>query len=330
MTVKEQILQELFQAKGQYYSGEQLAEKMHVTRAAVWKAIKTLQKEGYTIVSKKKLGYALSDFTDYLDETQITTRLTTTSLGSTIVILPEISSTNTYLKSKIQEGAKHGTVVVADSQTAGKGRQGRNFISPKGSGLYFSVLISKKLPMRDAPLLTACAAVASARAIDRLYGANTKIKWVNDLFLNGKKICGILTEGIVSLESGYLEHAVIGIGINVRNALQYLPEELTKTVTSLEDALSVDIDRNALLAAILNELEVLIQQLPKRTFLSEYRSRSNLIGKTAEYVTDNGTVYRIQVLGIQEDCSLLVQSEDGQKHLLHAGDVHLGSSAFAE
>ena len=198
-----------------------------------------------------------------------------------------------------------------------------------GSGLYFSMILSEAVSLQDAPLLTACAAVAAARAIDALYGTQMQIKWVNDLYLDGKKCCGILTEGGVSLESGKLEHAIIGIGINVRNTSIAMPEELRHTVTSLEEARpDIHVCRAQLLATVLYEMEQVLRELPQRRFLAEYRSRSCLIGKTVELTKDDGTVKKVAVLEIADDCGLVVRDSFGNVETLHAGEVHIGAKGL--
>ena len=238
-------------------------------------------------------------------------------------------ATNNTCKTLVRDHARHGTVVAANCQTAGKGRQGRTFVSPAGSGLYFSMILSEAVSLQDAPLLTACAAVAAARAIDALYGTQMQIKWVNDLYLDGKKCCGILTEGGVSLESGKLEHAIIGIGINVRNTSIAMPEELRHTVTSLEEARpDIHVCRAQLLATVLYEMEQVLRELPQRRFLAEYRSRSCLIGKTVELTKDDGTVKKVAVLEIADDCGLVVRDSFGNVETLHAGEVHIGAKGL--
>ena len=217
MRVKDAVATCLTEAAGQYLSGETLAQKLGVSRNAVWKAVRLLQEEGFPIEAKKKTGYRLAQGIDLLTEETVRPYLHSRILGHPLYVYPELPSTNNTCKALVRDGAKHGTVVAANCQTAGKGRQGRTFVSPAGSGLYFSMILSKAVSLQDAPLLTACAAVAAARAIDALYSTQVQIKWVNDLYLHGKKFCGILTEGGVSLESGKLEHAIIGIGINIRN-----------------------------------------------------------------------------------------------------------------
>lgn len=192
------------------------------------------------------------------------------------------------------------------------------------------MILSKAVSLQDAPLLTACAAVAAARAIDALYSTQVQIKWVNDLYLHGKKFCGILTEGGVSLESGKLEHAIIGIGINIRNTSIALPEELRHTVTSLEESMpDTHVCRAQLLAAVLYEMEQALQGLPERRFLTEYRSRSCLIGQTVELAKDDGTVKKVAVLEIADDCGLVVRDSFGNVETLHAGEVHIGAKGIA-
>lgn len=324
MRIKDSVANCLTDANGQYCSGESLAQKLGVSRNAIWKAVRALQEEGFPIESKKKIGYRITQDADLLTPELIQKHLHSRSLGTPLYVFPELNSTNTYCRRLIRQNGTHGTVVAANCQTAGKGRQGRTFCSPAGSGLYFSVLLAQSMPLQDAPLLTACASVAIAHAIDSLYGTQTQIKWVNDLFLDGKKFCGILTEGEVSLESGQLEHAVIGIGINVRNTKSTLPEDLLDKVTSLEEALpDCHVCRAELLAGILYELEQALKDLSTRRFLAEYRSRSCLIGKTAEIALDDGSRKKVAVLEIADDCGLMVRDSFGNVETLHAGDVHI-------
>ena len=323
MGIKEAVADCLTEMPGQFCSGEALAQKLGVSRNAVWKAIRQLQEEGFPITSKKKNGYCLSADADILTEQEIRRFSRSKVLGNRFYVLPQVDSTNQYCRQLAREGAVHGTVVTANQQTAGKGRQGRSFCSPPGTGLYFSVLLAQDLLLQDAPMLTACAAVAASRAIDGLYGTRMQIKWVNDLFLQGKKCCGILTEGAVSLESGKLEHAVVGIGINLRNTESF-PEELRCKVTPLEEAVpGCHVRRAELLAAILWELEQVLRELPERRFLPEYRNRSCLLGKTAMIQQSDGTQKKVAVLEIAEDCGLVVRDSFGNMETLHSGDVHI-------
>lgn len=325
MGIKESVMKALSQADGIYRSGESLAKELGVSRNAVWKAIQALREEGCAIESRKKCGYRLLDAADYLDVSVVETYLHTSFLGHPTKVFPVLESTNESARMMLRtKPVRNGTVLVANCQTAGKGRQGRTFYSPAGSGLYFSVILNQPIDLSDASLLTACAAVAAARAIDKLYITDTRIKWVNDLYLNEKKCCGILTEGCVSLEYGRLEYAVVGIGINVRNTKGNLPEDLWDSVTSLEEALpGRRVCRGQLLAAILYELEQLLTALPDRRFLQEYRQRSCLIGKTVDYVWNDGETKKVLVQGISDDCGLIIQDSYGTVETLRAGEVRL-------
>ena len=331
MQVKEAVAACLTQADGQFCSGAVLAKKLGVSRNAVWKAVQALQNEGFPIEARKKTGYRITQEADLLTADSVRPYLHTRVLGHPLYVHPELDSTNARCRDLARRGAAHGTVVAANSQTAGRGRQGRLFCSPPGSGLYFSVLLKQAVALQEAPMLTACAAVAAARAIDALYSTHTHIKWVNDLYLDGKKCCGILTEGEVSLESGKLECAIIGIGINVRNTQSCLPPELHPIVTSLEEAIpGCQVRRSELLAAVLYELEVLLPELSFRRFLPEYRDRSCLIGKTAEITMENGARKKVAVVEIADDCGLVVRDSYGNVETLHAGEVHIGSGNLSD
>lgn len=325
MRVKDAAAEYLAKAEGQFCSGEVLAAHLGVSRNAVWKAVRALQEEGYPIESRKRIGYRLVTDADLLTEDAVREYLHTRTLGQQLLVFPELDSTNVYCRKLLQKGGNcNGTVVAANCQTAGRGRQGRAFCSPAGSGLYFSLILRPRLPFRDAPLLTACAAVAVARAVDNLYGTQVRIKWVNDLFLNGKKFCGILTEGGASLESGLLEQVVIGIGINIRHTKTAFPPELCRRVTSIEEAVpDCHVKRAQLLSAVLCELEQLLPDLSQRRFLREYRSRSCLTGRTVEIEMTDGNTKKASVVGIADDCGLIIRNLNGDVETLYAGDVHI-------
>lgn len=214
--------------------------------------------------------------------------------------------------------------MAANCQTAGRGRQGRAFCSPAGSGLYFSLILRPRLPFRDAPLLTACAAVAVARAIDNLYGTQVRIKWVNDLFLNGRKLCGILTEGGASLESGLLEQVVIGIGINIRHTKTAFPPELCRRVTSIEEAVpDCHVKRGAAAQRRAVRTGTAAAGSQPAPFPAEYRSRSCLTGRTVEIEMTDGNTKKASVVGIADDCGLIIRNLNGDVETLYAGDVHI-------
>ena len=222
MSSKSNILQILEKNRGTYVSGEELAQQLQISRSAIWKAISELKKEGYQIISVTNKGYCLSDATDVISAEGIGPYLTNGSQDM-IHVFKTVDSTNLVAKKMALEQAPHGTVVLAEEQTAGRGRMGRSFHSPAGSGIYMSFILRPNLTSNDAVLITTAASVAVARAIEEVTHIHTGIKWVNDVYMNGKKICGILTEALTDFESGGIESIILGIGINFSTAVSSFP-----------------------------------------------------------------------------------------------------------
>ena len=212
MSVKDEVLKELENNKGDYISGGQLADNLGVSRNSVWKAIKALEKSGYEINAIPNKGYCLAEKNDILSSYSIKQHLKNPHLD--ISVFSSVTSTNTILKEMAEQGAKEGTVIIAEEQTAGRGRTGKQFYSPKGTGIYISILLRPDIPAEESLFLTTSAAVATARAIEDVSDKRALIKWVNDIYLEDKKTCGILTEGAFNVETGKLDYAIVGIGIN--------------------------------------------------------------------------------------------------------------------
>lgn len=237
-----------------------------------------------------------------------------------IHLLDVIPSTNTYAKELAAKGAPHGTAVVADHQTGGKGRLGRRFESPSDVGLYMSVIIRPDFDISLSPMITSAAAVAAAEAIEALCGENIRIKWVNDLYLNGCKICGILTEAALNPQMKRLDYAVIGIGINVRKC--DFPDEIKAIATSIEAETGKIIDRNELCGEILNRLEHHLKNMNTKAHLSEYRRRELLTGN---YITANsgGEAVEGYAVGIDSSANLILRHSDGSERRLVSGEANL-------
>lgn len=316
MTTKQQLLTLLEQNKGQYFSGEDLAQRFSVSRAAVWKAIRALRQEGYAIDAVTNRGYCLSPQGDILSPAGIAKYLRHPQL--TLTVLPSVSSTNTLLRQQADQGAAQGTVLLAGQQTQGRGRMGRSFYSPQGTGLYLSLLLR---PQADQPAaqLTALAAVAMCQAMEEVFDRHPQIKWVNDLFLNGRKICGILTEGAFSVESGALEYLVLGVGVNLTAPEDGFPGELAAIAGSLLET-GADDGKNRLAAAFLNRFWEGYTHPENRQFVEEYRRRSMVIGKqvTAHWGSESRPA---QVLDIDDQCRLLVRWESGETQALSCGEI---------
>ena len=317
MTTKETVLQCLTQADGAAVSGAQMAEQAGVSRAAVWKAICALRDDGYAIDAVTRGGYTLRADGGRLTAAAVTARLRTPGLA--VTALENTDSTNTCVRRLAEDGAPEGTVVVAAAQTAGRGRSGKSFLSPAGTGLYMSVLLRPQLAMGDALLITTAAAVAVAHAVERVAAVTAQIKWVNDVYVDGKKVCGILTEGALDLENGGLRYAILGIGINICPPAGGFPPELAPIAGALTET-GGEALRASLAAAVLDEFFALYPHLTEKPFYDDYVSRSLLTGRQIE-VLRGGMHLPATALGIDRDLHLRVRYADGSEENLAAGEV---------
>lgn len=317
MSTKSRLLKLLEQEKGRYLSGEILAEQLQVSRTAVWKAIQSLRQEGYEIQAVTNKGYALDKACDVLSAEAIQSRLEHPEVK--VQVFREIASTSLAMKQMALESRlPHGSMVIANEQTKGKGRKGRDFYSPKDSGLYLSVLLYPDKTVRESLELTAEAAVAVCRAVEKCCKISLKIKWVNDLYLEEKKVCGILTEAVTDLETGDIEFVVVGIGLNLKSPEEGFPEEIRQKAGVVLPA-GEAADRNQLAATIVNEL---LKETEKKGIPKEY-IRNNLVpGRTICLVqgTDRRIVKAEEIL---PDGRLLIQNEQGREEILSGADVSL-------
>ena len=322
MNVKSELLATLANANGEFISGAALADELGVSRNAVWKAVRSLEAEGYSISSVTSKGYRLNEDNNRLSVNLIAPLLRTKELGRNMKIFEEVESTNNTTKELDSDAVPNGTTIVADKQTVGRGRIGRSFVSPSGVGLYMSTLIRPEFSLEYAPMITAAAACAAAEAVEKLCGETVRIKWVNDLYMNDKKICGILTEASFGLEMRTLDCAVIGIGINVRSTKGLFDEELSKTASSIQDETGLIINRNRLCAEVLNNLEIYLGKIVDRSFLQEYRRREYLTG---HMVTANIGREKIigKAIGVDENANLIVRLSSGEEKHLSSGEANL-------
>lgn len=320
MTVKENVRRILEQNRGTAVSGQELAERLEVSRAAVWKAIKALQSEGHTIQATTNKGYRLDPRSDVLSAEGIRSYLPDTLRAQPLTVYKVIDSTNSQAKRLALEGAPHGTILVAEEQSAGRGRRGNAFFSPSGTGIYMSVILRPGAAVREPQRITIHAAVAVSRAIERCTGLHPLIKWVNDLYLDGRKICGILTEAVSDFESGSIESIVVGIGLNVSTKTEAFPAELAEVAGSL----TTDVSRNELIACILEELFA-GENNPdgfSPSLMAEYKARSMMPGLTIAYTNAQGeTTGRVR--DINEQGNLVVDKPDGSVEILQAGEVRI-------
>lgn len=321
MPLKDRVLEVLEENKGKSVSGSEIARSVGLTRSAVWKAVKTLREEGYFICAVTNKGYCLLEENDFLSEQSIVPHLKTKELGRKLDVFKTIDSTNDFAKSLAQLGAVHGTTVISEVQTRGKGRMGKSFYAPHGMGIYMSVILRPQLSVEHSLLITSCAAVAVADAVEKIADMECRIKWVNDIYSkSNKKLCGILTEASVNVEQGGLEYAVVGMGINVQNTT--FPKNISDVATSIRMETGRSVSRSRLAAEILNCLEERLDTISDKGFLADYRNRSNLIGKRIE-VTHNDSVEVMDCLGIDDTGRLLVRRENGEEKALTSGTVRI-------
>lgn len=322
MSVKENVLTLLEASREKDLSGQDIAERLGVTRAAVWKAVKALKQEGYAIEAVSNRGYRLLSTSDVLSVEGIRLSLKKPYRDCPMEVYKCIDSTNLQAKKRALDGAKEGLVVLAEEQTAGRGRKGRSFLSPPGTGIYVSVLF-RPTPEQstDMVLITTATAVAICRGIRNVLQEEPTIKWVNDVYLRGKKVCGILTEAISDFESGRIDTVVVGIGINYREPKEGFSEEI-RDIAGAICTEQQQVPRNELVAAILNELFDLYEGLSQRTFLEDYRRWSCVIGKEVKYTSGTEWVYG-RAVAIDDEGGLVVEREDGSNEVLRTGEITL-------
>ena len=321
MSVYDRVLRILEIHRGQAVSGEQMASELGLSRAAVWKAVSALKDRGFQIDAGPNRGYTLVSDANCLHPETVYRHLRT---GENVKLryCEETGSTNDLAKAAAAEGAAEGLVILADRQSAGKGRLGRSFVSPPGVGVYMSILLRPKLPAEEAVAITGIAAVAAAQAIRDVSGEYAEIKWVNDIWLRGKKVCGILTEAAMDLESGGLDYAVLGIGVNAFPPPGGFPQELRGIAGTVFDAVLTDDERSRLAAAVLDRFFPLYRSLPDKGWLSEYRRRSLLTGREVRFA-QGGIQRRGLVLGVDDGAHLLVRLPDRSETALSSGEVSL-------
>lgn len=317
MSTKEKILTQLLVNGDQTVSGEALAEKAGVSRAAVWKAIEALRRDGHEINAITNSGYRLTKEADLLSAESIRLYL---KRPLKIFLHKELDSTNQEAKRLALTGNPQGTVILAEHQISGRGRMGRSFYSPAGKGLYLSLILRPKLSPVDAFLITTAASVAVCRAVKQTADISAEIKWVNDVYVNNKKICGILTEAVTDFETGTIDAVILGIGVNCSKV--NFPENAGENPDSLSSFSAAPISRNALAAAIIDETLFLIEQLPKRDFLTEYRQRSIVLGRNIRVITKDEE-NPAKALDIDDNGGLVVQYPNGKIATLNSGEISI-------
>ena len=320
MKTKDIVLRELERNRANYISGQELAERLNISRTAIWKAINSLKDSGFQIESQTKLGYKLVESDDKLSDEGIRKGLRDELKDIDIVIYDEIDSTNTEAKRRLYSSdVKDFTVIVADMQKGGRGRTGKSFTSPKGSGVYFSIILHPKdsYDFSYFDLTTVKAAVAVAEGIRESTGKQAEIKWVNDLFLKGKKICGILSELDADFESRSVKSVIVGIGINVNKP----KDDSFKDLKDIAGYIGTEVIRNEILSSILNAFYENNYVKSDKEIIDYYKKHSLVIGRDLSFVL-NGKKYSAKGVDINDKGNLIVDT-GSERLTLSSGEVSI-------
>ena len=317
-STKDRVIFALERNRGNFISGESIAASAGITRSAVWKQIETLRSEGFSIVSQRNGGHMLAEDCDILSAGGIKAYLPGgLDDPRRVFVYESVDSTNSAAKRAVADGLEGEAIFVSDQQTEGRGRRGRSFYSPKGSGLYFTAVLRTDAGLWDATATTTGAAVATAEAINALTGITPGIKWVNDLYSGDKKICGILTEAMTDLESGGIQALIVGIGINLSTC--DFPDELKAAAGSLFPDKKVVRDRLA--AEIFLRLKDICDRLPDRSYMTRYRELSTVLGKPVRF-EKKGAVRKGKAVEILDDGALVCDTDEGRE-ILRGGEITL-------
>ncbi|MDP8263469.1 MAG: biotin--[acetyl-CoA-carboxylase] ligase [Candidatus Ancaeobacter aquaticus] len=319
--IDEALIEVLHKRKSEYVSGEELAQKLNVSRTAIWNHITHLRQCGYVIDAVSNTGYRLVNIPDKMLPDEIMRLLCTKIIGRNVVSFEETASTSSVALRMAEDGEPEGTIVIAESQNKGRGRHGRCWSSPKGKGLWFSLILRPDISPQDISQITCAGAIACARAITDISGCETEIKWPNDIIVGGKKISGILTEINSDLEG--IRYVVLGVGINVNVDKTDFPKEIRNIATSMKIELSKNVSRLSVLGSFLQWFEEYYLELQSGKFdriRTDWISLSNTIGK---YVTVETQGKKIEgyATGVDPKGNLVVRLPNGLNEYVMSGDV---------
>ena len=322
--MKNKVLEELKAGKGQPVSGEEMSKRLGISRTAVWKHIGKLRNEGYSIESQTNSGYKLTGSPDVMSLSELEPLLKTEFIGKNIIYLDSIDSTNIYAKKKAEDPFREGTVVIADEQTVGRGRLGRNWVSTKGKGIWMTIMLKPDIQPSDAPKLSIVAALAVANALRSCCRVNARIKWPNDIVTGGKKLSGILTE--MSAEADEIKYVIIGIGINVNMEADDFGQEVSNIATSIRIEKGIPVLRKTLAASVLLEFEKIYKVFEKdaciKDFLDDYKGRSAVLGKEIRLINKKEEITG-RAVDISEEGHLVIELADGSLREIMSGEVSI-------
>ncbi|MGL4791951.1 MAG: biotin--[acetyl-CoA-carboxylase] ligase [Anaerotignaceae bacterium] len=313
-------LLDLLKSTNDYLSGEEIGEALGVSRASVWKYINALRKEGYEIEAVTNRGYKINNTFQVLNEREISKSLNTWEFGKELYVIETVDSTNNKVRELAQNGAKEGCTVIAETQTGGKGRLGRPWKSPPGNGVWISVLLKPEIAPQNVSSITLLAGLSVCKVLRALFGVNAEIKWPNDVLLNGKKLCGILTEMNAQMES--VDFVIVGIGINVNNAS--FPKDIEDVATSIYQNIGKEVNRIPIICELLKELEknyAIYKQKGFSGIRAEYSNLCVTLNKEVKVIAKDGFIGK--AVEITDEGELVVEKSDKTRVTVFSGEVSI-------
>lgn len=321
MTSRDQILSLFRRQPGEFISGQDICAELSISRAAVWKQVEMLRDHGFDIEAQRSRGYRLLGGPDLLLAAEIETGLQTKLVGRSLVCQEELDSTNAKARQLADEGAADGTVIIADRQSAGRGRLGRRWESPPSVNLYCSILLRPQIPVQQAPQLTFLSAVAVAESLNSLYQLSARVKWPNDILINGAKIAGLLNE--MNAETEQVHFVVLGVGVNLNMTTGQFPDEILYPATSVLLETGKTIDRAVFTREFLQRLDGYYCEFLEEGFgpiRRRWEALCDLMNKRVQ-VDQNPGVLQGTVVGLDSDGALRLQLDNGTVERILAGDV---------
>lgn len=309
MALKDEILDYLCSHSGDYVSGEELARSLGKSRAGVWKSVKALQTDGYKIAAVTNRGYMFDSNNDILNESELKKYI---NFDCNVAFYKTIDSTNNEAKRIVADGDTKPLLVVGEEQTAGRGRQGKSFYSPAKTGIYMTLVVHPMAQLQNAVTVTTAASVAVCKAIEKLTDITPQIKWVNDVYVDGKKICGILTEAVTDFETQTVTSVIIGIGVNLKT--HSFPSDVQNA-----SCLEAPVKRAEFISTVANELNGIVTG-DYSAFIDYYRAHSMIVGKDINFIK-NGVTTPAKAIGIDDVGGLEVELTDGTHETLRSGEI---------
>lgn len=323
MKNRDRVLQILYRNNGECVSSSEITGELGITRSAVFKIINELKKQGFDIESIHHRGYRLGNEKDIISPEIINEIIEKEGKNRRIQYFERVDSTNTFAKKILMEGESYPDIIIANEQEQGRGRLGREFYSPKGTGIYCSFILDPFIKIENSILVTVAASVAVSRAIEKVTKKDTRIKWINDIYIDDKKVCGILTEAVTDFETGIIGKIILGIGINFNTPSESFPDEITDRASSVFMDDTFGVTRNQLIAQLIIEIDECMNDIENDEIIRYYRNKSLVLGKMLE-ITYFGQEKPIQgkAVDIDRNGFLIIETKNGLL-TLNSGEVSI-------